>query len=311
MTLSAEVTVYSGRSKSLVEPLFDLFTEETGIEARVRYGGSAELAATIMEEGRRSPADVFFSQDAGPLGLLAREGRLAKLPRAVLDRVSPSFRGADGEWVGVSGRARVAAYSTLRVDVDELPDSVLDLTGPEWKGRIGWAPTNASFQSFVTALRVVHGDKAAGDWLMAMNANEPREYTGNSPAIRAVAAGEIDVALVNHYYLHALRKSGEVAVENFYFPDGDVGSLVNVAGAGILEGHRNQEAAVALVEFLLGETAQTYFAEVTAEYPLASEVPPMEGLPPLEGLEQPEVDLSSLEDLRGTLNLLRQSGVLP
>jgi iron(III) transport system substrate-binding protein len=305
------LTIYSGRSEELVGPLIERFEAQTGIDVEVNYAGTSELAATILEEGDASPADVFFSQDAGALGALAAEGRLATLPQAVLDQVDPRFRSDDGEWVGVSGRARVAAYDTRVLSEDDLPDSVLDFADPAWKGKLGWAPSNASFQSFVTALRVLEGDEAAREWLAAVQANEPMVYEGNSQALEGVAAGEIQVALINHYYLlAAIAERGDLPVANWFFPDGDPGALVNVAGAGVLTTAQNAPAALAFVEFLLDEESQRYFADETYEFPLVDGVPADERLTPLTEIDSPELDLSDLSDLEGTLELMQEAGIL-
>jgi len=155
------LTIYSGRSESLVQPILDQFADESGIKVRVRYGDTAELAATILEEGDNSPADVFFAQDAGALGALAEAGLLKTLPRTVLDLVPSEYRSRADLWVGISGRARVVAYNTDALSPSDLPDSIFGFTDPKWKGRIGWAPQNGSFQAFVTGLRVLEGDAAA------------------------------------------------------------------------------------------------------------------------------------------------------
>ena len=159
------LTIYSGRSESLVQPILDQFEEESGVKVRVRYGDTAELAATILEEGGNSPADVFFAQDAGALGALADAGLLKTLPSMVLDLAPSQYRSQADLWVGISGRARVVAYNTDVLSPDDLPDSIFGFTAPEWEGRIGWAPQNGSFQAFVTGLRVLEGDDAARDWL--------------------------------------------------------------------------------------------------------------------------------------------------
>ena len=307
------LTVYSGRSKTLVGPLLDQFAEETGINIRVRYADTAELAATILEEGRNSPADVFFAQDAGALGALAAEGMLTSLPRDLLDRVPAPFRSPDGLWIGISGRARVVAYNTERVSPDELPDSILDFTDPKWRGRIGWAPTNASFQAFVTALRVLEGDDVAREWLEGIEANDPKEYPSNTAALQAVGAGEVDVAFVNHYYLFRfLAEEGEdFPVRNYYPKGGDPGALVNVAGVGVLVTSDQRDLALRFIDFLLSPEAQQYFAEETFEYPMVEGVAVHPDLVPLSEIEQPPIDLSDLADLEGTLDLLRETGVLP
>ncbi|MBA2359012.1 MAG: extracellular solute-binding protein, partial [Actinobacteria bacterium] len=198
------LTVYSGREQEIVEPLFERFQEATGIEIEVRYGESAELAATIAEEGGNSPADVFFAQDAGTLGFLAAEGRLTRLPQALLDRVQRPYRDPGGRWVGTSGRARVVAYNTEELSEADLPDSILDFADPRWKGKIGLPPTNASFQAFVTAMRLTLGEGRTREWLDAIKRNEPKFYEKNLPVVEAIAAGEVEVGFVNHYYLYLL-----------------------------------------------------------------------------------------------------------
>jgi len=306
------VVVYSGRSESLVAPVIAGFKERTGFDVKVRYGETAGLAATILEEGDRSPADVYLAQDAGALGEMSDRETLLALPEGVLSKVPPWLRSTRGDWVGVSGRARALAYSTERLKPEDLPASILDLAEPRWKGRIGWAPTNGSFQAFVTALRVRRGEEGAGRWLEGMKANEPREYPKNAPAVAAVASGEIDVALVNHYYLFQfLKERGEsFPVRNHFFPAGDAGNLVNVSGAGILRSSKRPAAARALLEFLLGEEAQRHFATETVEYPVAADVPADPRLPPLGKVGHGDLDLNRLADLRGTLDLLRSAGVL-
>jgi iron(III) transport system substrate-binding protein len=305
------LTVYSGRSEELVGPLLEQFTEASGIEVEVRYGDTAELAATILEEGGNSPADVYFGQDAGALGALSTEGRLRELAGDALDRVEERFRAADGTWVGVSGRARVLVYSTDLVDPDELPGSVLDLTDERWRGRVGWAPTNGSFQAFVTAMRVELGDEETRAWLEQMIANDVQVYEKNSPIVEAAGRGEIEVGLVNHYYRYQLgAEAPALAAENHFFEGGDVGSLVNVAGVGVLQTTDQPQAADELVAFLLSDEAQEYFAAETYEYPLADGIAADERLPELASIETPELDLGNLEDLQGTLELLRETGAL-
>ena len=308
------LTVYSGRSESLVQPLLDAFSEETGIEVRVKYAGSAAIAATILEEGDNTPADVVFLQDPGSLGALSEAGVLAELPDELLSEVDPRFRSSMGEWVGASGRARTVVYNTSAIDpTTDLPDSILDFTDPRWRGRVGWAPTNGSFQAFVTALRIQLGDETARRWLEDMKANGAREYPKNTPIVAAAGSGEIDVGFVNHYYLgRFLKEEGsQFGARNHFLGNGDPGSLVLVAGAGILKETDDHDSAERFIKFLLSEQAQSYFAEETGEYPLAAGVAPPGDLPPIESLDPPDVDLSRLSDLQGTLSLLRDAGVIP
>jgi iron(III) transport system substrate-binding protein len=279
---------------------------------QVQYASTSELAATLLEEGDASPADVFFAQDAGALGALAAEGMLGDLPQTTLDVVDERFRSPDGQWVGVSGRARVIAYDSRALEAAELPNEIGAFTDPAWKGRIGWAPTNASFQSFITAFRVLEGDDAAKAWLEGVQANEPKVYDGNDAVLNAIAAGEIEVGFINHYYLMvALAEQGDdFPVRNHFLAGDDPGALVNVAGAGVLTTAKNPSAAQAFVDFLLSEESQTYFAEETQEYPLLAGVPANPDLPALDEIDSPEIDLSDLADLEGTLRLIQEAGVL-
>ena len=200
------LTVYSGREEEIVEPLFEDFEKQTGIEIKARYGDSAELAATIAEEGDRSPADVFFAQDPGSVGSVEQAGRLATLPQSSLDRVPERFRDPDKHWVGTSGRVRVVAYNTDELKEDELPNSIFGYADERWKGKIGLAPTNASFQAFVTAMRLSAGEERTRDWLEAIKENDPKLYEKNLQVVEAVGRGEIEVGFVNHYYLYLARR---------------------------------------------------------------------------------------------------------
>ena len=307
-----KLTVYSGRTEGLIGPLLERFAQETGTDVQVRYGDTAQLAATILEEGEASPADVFLAQDAGALGAVQAAGRFRKLPEATLQKVNPRFRSPLGEWVGLSGRARVVAYNTDRLKPEDLPDSILGFTDPKWKGRIGWAPTNGSFQAFVTALRHTEGEAGARAWLEGIQANQPRVYPNNISIVDAVGKGEIDVGFVNHYYLYTfLKERGEsFPVRNYHPRASGAGAMINVAGIGILKTSQNVATAERFVEYLLAQPAQEYFAGETFEYPLAQGVPASPGVEPLTSFQAPNIDLGSLSDLDATLRLLRETGVL-
>ncbi len=310
---NAAFTLYSGRNEALVGPLIELYSETHGETIDVRFGSTGELAATILEEGSNTPASAFFAQDAGALGLLADEGRLQRLPDVLLSLVDPRFRDPEGRWVGVTGRARVLAYNTESLTEADLPASVRDLTDSAWSGRIGWAPENASFQSFITAFRLLDGDAAVRSWLEAMVANETVNFAdSNSAIVQAIGNGEIDAGLVNHYYVYVVSREagGELPIANYFFPAGDPGALINVAGIGMLEGAESPDAALGFVEFVLSSEGQEYFAAETFEYPLVAGIAQPEGLEPLSEIDQPDVDLGDLSDLRGTLELLAEVGLL-
>ena len=228
------VTIYCGRGESLVAPVVQAFEEETGIQVDIRYGGTADLAAQILEEGDQSPADVYYGQDAGALGQLASEGRLSPLPQSILDRVPARFRDPDGRWVGTTGRARVFVYNTELLAPEDLPDTIQGLTEARWKGRIGWSPTNGSFQAFVTALRLLEGEVAARQWLEGVLANDPVAYPNNTAIYQAVADGEVELALSNHYYLFRflVQHGPEFPARTVSPRGGGAGGLINISAGG-------------------------------------------------------------------------------
>lgn len=309
---ATSITVYCGRSKAMVQGLFDAFTKKTGIKVEVRYAKTTALANTILEEGERSPADIFFSQDAGALGALSAKGMFTTLDKDTLAKVDKRFQAEDGSWVGTSGRARVITYNTNKIKPEDLPKTIDGFLDPKWKGRMGWPPKNASFQAFVTALRTTKGESGAQAWLIGMKANEPRVYPKNTPAVKAVAAGEVDVAFVNHYYLHRLLK--EAAGKPFpaanYHPAGDMGAMMNVAGIGIMKTSKAGATAAKLVAFMLSKEAQTVFANDNFEYPLAAGVKVSAGVTPLSELKLPKLELGKISDLQATLKLLKKTKVL-
>jgi len=307
------LTIYSGRSPDLIGPLLNQFAEETGIDVAVRYGGTAALTALILEEGKKSPADVFIAQDAGALGAVGAEGLFSKIDQELLELVPETYRSTDSNWIGLSGRARVIVYNTDALTPNDLPNSILEFTNPEWKGRIAWAPMNGSFQAWVTALRLSEGEDGARAWLEGIKANDVTEYMNNISIVDAVGRGAVDAGFVNHYYLKRfLAEEGEgFAARNYYTGPGDIGTLVNVAGAGILNSSDEQESGTRLLKFMLGTEAQTYYTEINSEYPLVDGVPSNGDLPSINDIKPPAINLSDLSDLQGTLDLLRSVGVLP
>lgn len=308
------LTIYSGRNEALVAPLLAEFTETTGIAVEVLYGDTAALANQILEEGANSPADVFFAQDAGALGALAKAEVLTTLSEETTELVPAGFRSPDGQWVGVSGRARVLVYNPELVEELglELPESILDLTDPAYKGLVGWAPENASFQANVTAMRVLLGDEATEAWLADMVANEAVSFGGNNTNLnQAVANGEIPMGITNHYYMfRVLAQNPDAPIAHHFFPGGDAGSLINIAGAGILATSDQPELAEQFIAFLLSPVAQQYFASQTFEYPVLEGIIVNPRLTDLETIESPEFDLSNLDDLQTTLEMIEASGAL-
>ncbi len=305
------LVIYSGRSETLVDPIIQQFANATGIDVKVKYAGTAALAATLREEGDRTPADLFFAQD--PSGLGAVEDLLAPLPQHLLDLTPAWAQSERGRWVGISGRARVLVYNTRLLTEADLPDDLMGLTDPRWKGRLGWAPTNGSFQAMVTAMRSLMGEATTREWLEGMQANEPKVFPKNTPQVAAAATREIEIGLVNHYYLHRfLAEQGDsFEARNYHLRAGGPGAMVMVSGAGILSTTENREAAERFVEFMLSLVGQQYFASQTFEYPLVEGVTTHQALLPLAEINNPGVAPEDLEDLEGTQDLLRSIGIIP
>lgn len=311
---SDALVLYSGRSESLVAPLIEQISDSTGVDIEVRYASTPEMAAQIAEEGEASPADVFFSQDAGALGALDNAGLLQQLDESVTEVVPAEYRAADGTWVATSLRARVLIYDSRTLDEAEVPDTIDAVLAPEWKGRVGYAPTNASFQSFVTALRVDRGDEAAEQWLRDFLANDPQTFENNNALLQAVDAGTVELGLTNHYYWY--NSAAEKGAENMrarvkYMAQGDPGALVNVAGVAILASTDRPDDARRVVEAFLAEPAQTYFVEETSEYPVVPGIATdAAGLPPLDTLGGPDIDLGQLDGLEQTQAMLARVGMI-
>ncbi|MBF6354662.1 extracellular solute-binding protein [Nocardia higoensis] len=308
------LTVYSGRTEKLVKPLFDRVDESVlgpGVKLEALYD---QKPVKILEEGPRSPADVWFGQDAGELGALGEAGYLSELPDSVVNLVPEEYVDPGKRWAAVTLRSRVLAYDPRQVPEAELPTGIDALVDEKWRGAIAYAPTNASWKSFVTALRVLRGEEGAREWLEKFKAVEPVEFDGNNALLTAVEQGQVKVGLTNHYYWFmktAAEGAENVRTRIHYFKgDTEPGALVNISAAGILNCSDNKEAAVRLVEFLLAPDSQQYFADQTGEYPVVAGVTPRHDLPPLAELDPPAIDLNELQSLAATEELLKDVGLL-
>jgi len=306
----SELTIYSGRSEKFISPFFTQFTEQTGIKLNVRYADSAELAAQILEEGSNSSADVFLAQDAGSLGAVSAANLFTQLSTDVANQIPAKFNQAQRNWVGVTARVRVFAYDPKRVKT--LPKSISDLTKPIYKDQIGIAPTNSSFQAFLTAVIESKGRAFAKSWLSSLRANGVKIYPKNSVIVEAIDKGEIPLGLVNHYYTWEVAKAlgRQINVVNGYFEPGDLGNLINLSGAGVLKSSKKQDAAIELINFLTSPASQKQFVEQTHEYSPIPSIQPPANLPALDLIGSPAIDLGSLRNISQTQDLLIEVGLL-
>ena len=304
------LTMYSGRIAPILSPAVDLYEKASGFEVKTRYGDSPSLAATLVEEGKNSPADLFFAQDAGSLDAVEKQGLLLELPADILAKVPEPYQSRIGAWVGDD---RPLADHRLRREAQGLRAARLAAEAgrrAKWKGKVGWAPTNASMQGYITALRLVEGEDVAKQWLEGMVANDVQVFDSNIPVRDAIAKGEIELGLINHYYVAEAQAEDPDYPVKVHFPPKDLGSLINVAGVGVLASSKHKEQAIAFVREMLSTEAQRYFADSSKEYPLIAGVKPSKELTPIEDIPAPDIDLAKLGDLQGTLKLMRETGAL-
>ena len=301
------LVLYSGRSQVLIEGILKDFTAETGIQVETRFDKSTQtLANRLASECEKTPAYLFFAQDSGYLGALASRGLLSKLPQDLLDTVPKGNQAPEGQWVATSGRARVLVFDPAKVKAEELPTSLAELADERWKGQLGWAPSNASFQAHVSALRHIWGESETETWLKSVQALEPKIYPKNSPQVKAVSNGEITIGWLNHYYLHKLQATNpELKAANYSFTKpGDAGNLMMLSGIGVTAASKQPEAAQKLIRYLLSKPIQARFTQEIFEYPSRSDVPPNTILPDIRE-RMVQVDQTHLADIGGTLNMLR------
>lgn len=306
------ITLYSGRIPAAIGGAVDRYEAAADRDVQVRYADTADLAATLVEEGDASPADAFFAQEPGAIGAVADAGLLAPLPADVLRMVPARYRDPEGRWVGVTGRARVLAFNRDAVERSELPRSPFGLTAPEWRGRVGWAPASDSMQEYVTALRSRYGDERTREWLEAMVANDAVDYPDNVAIRDAIAAGEVDVGLINHYYVaQAIAAAGEDYPVEVYFPPGGLGSLMLLTSVGVIDSSDRREEAIEFVRSLLEEPSQRFFTTSSKEYPLARGAEPDPSLSvPLASIPNVSGELVELEQLQATIELMQEAGAL-
>ena len=320
------LVIYSGRKESLIGPIVEQFEESSGIKVEIKYGSSAPMAALLMEEGDKTPADIFYAQDPGAIGsvenmlkpininVLMDEVTSDDGKKSMVDVVPSWAKSPQGLWMGITGRARVVVYNTAELSELDLPDTMQGFCDPKWKGRIGWAPSNSSFQTMITAMRQEWGEAETKSWIECIRDNDAKVYQKNTPQVEATAKDEIDVGFVNHYYLYkfVLDAAGgdTFAARNYHPRGGGPGSMVMVSAAGILKTSQNTENAEKFIGFMTSKVAQSYFANSTREYPLVSGVKNHPLIMSFDDIKKPSISLASLSDIAGSAQMLKDAGVL-
>ena len=312
--LSGTLRIYLGGGEGgIYGDLLDLLSRiYPEFDPRVNDAPSAQLANTLIEESRggSTRADVFWSVDAGSLGVVADEGLFSTLPSDVVESVPSTYHPND-DWVGVAGRARSVPFNTDALEASDVPGDVMAF--PEtaaFADAFGWAPSYGAFQSFVTAMRLLEGEAATRQWLTAMMDTGTERHNNEFFVSNAVADGAIAAGFANHYYALRVQASRPEAPIDLAFTSGDAGALVNVSGVGVLADTERGDLAANFAHHLLTVEAQEFFATRSFAYPTVTDVPPVGGLPTIDELDPPDVDLSELADLEPTLDLLREVGLL-
>jgi iron(III) transport system substrate-binding protein len=309
---SGEITVYNAQHESLTKEWVDAFTAETGIKVTLRQGDDTEMSNQIVQEGQASPADVFLTENSPAMAQVENAGLFADVDKATVDQVPAEFRPSTNKWTGIAARSTVLVYDKKKLSADKLPKSMLDLAKPEWKGKWAASPSGADFQAIVSALLELKGEAATQEWLKGMKENA-KAYKGNSTAMKAVNAGEVDAALIYHYYYYGDQaKTGENSnnVSPFYFKNQDPGAFVSVSGGGVLKSSKNAAAAQAFLKFITGKKGQEVLQKGTSfEYAVGSGVPSNDKLVPLKELQAPTVDPAKLNSAKVT-ELMTQAGLL-
>ena len=306
------ITVYNAQHESLTKEWIDAFTKETGIKVTLRQGSDTEMSNQIVQEGAASPADVFLTENSPAMAQVENAGLFADVDKATADQVPAEFRPSTGKWTGIAARSTVLVYDKNKISEDKLPKSMLDLANPEWKGKWAASPTGADYQAIVAALLELKGEAATEAWLKGMKENF-KAYKGNGTAMKAVNAGEIDAALIYHYYYYGDQaKTGENSknVTPYYFKNQDPGAFLSISGGGVLKSSKKAADAQAFLKFVTGKQGQEILKTGTSfEYAIASQVDANQKLVPIKELQAPAVDPAKLNSTKVT-ELMTKAGLL-
>lgn len=302
--LAGDLTIYLGRGEGgLYGEIINAIRKRCpDLNLEVRRAPAAALVNTLQAESRYGvgEADLFWSIDATSLGAVAAAGLTRPVPRDILRLIKPSFRYQ--AWAAISGRLRTVPYNPTLVDADTIPEHIMDFADSGY--RIGWAPSYGAFRSFITAMRLLAGEQRTRDWLLGVKP-QARSYGGELSVVMAVERGEVDLGFANHYYTLRLKAGMPDANVRLALTNDDAGSLINASGAALLT---DNPLAVQFLRYLFTREVQSYLVREAYEIPMVVNVPPPAGLP--SPINPPDIDLTQLTDLQGTLRLLRQTGVL-
>lgn len=315
---AAEVNVYSARNEVLIKPLFDQFTAQSSIKVNLITGKDDALIKRLEVEGKNSPADLLLTVDVARLDRAKQAQLFQPVSSELLDKSIPTiYRDNDGYWFGLSLRSRVIVYAKDRINPKQL-STYEALTNPVWKGRLCVrSSSNVYNQSLVASLIVHRGSEEAEEWTKGLVANFARKPKGGDrDQIKAVAAGQCDIALVNTYYLGGMlnsvietEKQAAAKVSLFWPNQNDRGAHVNISGAGVTKSAKNKNEAIKLLEFLISHDAQYWYAEKNYEYPVKKGVVVSRTLQQWGDFVSDDINLNQLGKLNAkAVRLMDKSG---
>ena len=306
------IVVYNAQHENLVKSWVDGFTKETGIKVTLRNGDDSELGNQLVQEGSASPADVFLTENSPSMVLVDNANLFAPLDADTLKQVPAEYRPAHGRWIGIAARSTVFVYNPEKLNEKQLPESLMDLAKPEWKGRWAASPSGADFQAIVSAMLALKGEKATLEWLKAMKAKFVA-YKGNSTVMKAVNAGQIDGGVIYHYYRFVDQsKTGENSknTQLYYFKHQDPGAFVSLSGGGVLASSKHKAQAQAFIKYITGKEGQESLRTNNAfEYAVGVNAASNPKLVPLKDLDAPKVEPSTLNSKK-VIELMTQAGLL-
>lgn len=306
------ITVYNAQHEELLEEVAPKFTKKTGIDVKLRNGKDFELGNQLVQEGDRTPADVFLTENSPAMSLVENEGLFAPLDQATLDRIPKQYRPASGEWTGFVARSTVLVYDKNAIDEADLPASILELAKPEWKGRTSFSPSGADFQAIVSAVLQLEGEKATQEWLEGI-AENGTVYQGNNVVMNSVNDGEVETGIMYHYYWDRDQaEAGENSNDSslHFFGNEDPGAFLSVSGAGVLKASKKQKDAQRFVDYLTDVDGQQALADSYAlEYPLNPEVELKPPVKPFSELEPPKIDVTDLNGPQ-VIDMMQKAGLL-
>ncbi|MGH3390826.1 MAG: iron ABC transporter substrate-binding protein [Actinomadura sp.] len=307
-----KLTIYSAQHGNLVDAWVKGFTQDTGLKVQVREGTDSSMGNQIVAEGKRSPADVFLTENSPAITVVQNAGLLAPVDKATLDQVDPAFRPSSGKWTGIAARSTVLVYNPSMVAETDLPASMTDLAKPEYAGKWGAAPAGADFQAIVSGMLEAKGEAATSEWLAGLKKNA-KIYQNNIATMKAVNAGQVPMGIMYHYYWYrdqALAKAGSTNTRLHYFKNQDVGAFVSVSGGGVLASSRHAADAQKFLAWITSPKGQAAIsASKSMEYAVGEGQQSAPALPPLQSLQAPDIDPYTL-DGRKVIALMTQAGII-